>query len=102
MRRQLPVRPLRGLPAAVIASSTASRGTEEASTPSGTHPVKRPSAATTPLCVTTSDLAGPAVRTGRDAPKQDQTRLSGILRPVRGKESPQVGGDDSMCLLHAR
>jgi len=31
----------------------------------------------------------------------DQNKLSGILRPVRGKESPQVGGDE-LDVLAAR
>jgi hypothetical protein len=37
-------------------------GTEEASTPSEIQSVRRPPAATTPLCVTTSDHAGPRPR----------------------------------------
>jgi hypothetical protein len=68
----------RGPAAAATASSTASQGTEEASTPSEIQSVRRPLAATTPLCVMTSDLAGPAANSRRDAPEQDQTRLSGI------------------------
>jgi hypothetical protein len=45
--------------AATHPASTASLGTEEASTPSEIQSVRRPPAATTPLCVTTSDHAGP-------------------------------------------
>src|SRR6266566_1099484 len=78
------------LPAAATASSTASLGTEEASTPSEIQSVNRPPAATTPLCVMTSDLAGPAARSRRDAPEQDQTRLSGI-DPGPGGHSPGFG-----------
>jgi hypothetical protein len=78
MRRQLPIRPLRGLPAAITAASTASLGTEEASTPSEIQSVRRPPPAITPLCDMTSDLAGPAAHSNRDAPEQDQTTLSGI------------------------
>src|SRR6516162_7459121 len=75
------------LPAAVIASSTASLGTEEASTPSEIQSVRRPPAATTPLCAMTSDHARPAAAL---ASEQDQTRLSGIgLRPDR--HSPGFG-----------
>ena len=60
------------LPAAATASSTASLGTEDASTPIETQSVRRPPAATTPLCVMTSDLAGQPPSSSRDTPKQDQ------------------------------
>lgn len=78
------------LPAAATAASTASLGTEDASTPSEIQSVRRPPAAITPFCVMTRDLAGPLDNTGRDAPKQDQTRLSGIAsRP--GDHSQGLG-----------
>src|SRR5215831_12736363 len=81
------------LPAAATASSTASLGTEEASTPSEIQSVRRPPAATTPLCVMTSDLAGPAASRRRDAPEQDQTRPGGIeLRPSHLAKDSRLRG----------
>jgi hypothetical protein len=56
------------LPAAATAASTASLGTEEASTPSEIQSVRRPPAATTPLCATTSDHAGLPASHDDDAP----------------------------------
>src|SRR5262249_61435375 len=72
------------LPAAATAASTASLGTEEASPPSEIQSVRRPPAATTPLCVMTSDHAGPR----RTTPTQDQTRLSGIVPRPGGTPKP--------------
>src|ERR1017187_5616149 len=46
------------LPAAATASSTASRGTNAASTPSDTQSVSRPPAVTTPLSAISRDHAG--------------------------------------------
>src|SRR5487761_1601268 len=66
------------LPAAAIASSTASLGTEEASTPSEIQSVRRPPAAITPFCAMNRDLAGPPAGEQPRHAKQDQTRLSGI------------------------
>src|ERR1017187_1379495 len=73
------------LPAAAIASSTASRGPEEASPPSETQSVSRPPAATTPFCVIRRDHAGQQAEhhaTTRPGTK-DQLTLSGIAsKPV--------------------
>src|SRR6266568_4289526 len=66
------------LPAATTASSTASRGTEEASTPSEIQSVSRPPAVTTPFCVIERDLAGRRAEHHGTTRHEDQFRLSGI------------------------
>ena len=58
MRGSLPSDRLACLPAAATASSTASRGTNAASTPRETQSVSRPPAATTPLSAISRDHAG--------------------------------------------
>src|ERR1022692_32964 len=66
-------------PAAATASSTASRGTNAASTPSDTQSVSRP-AATTPLSAISRDHAGhqPEHHAATRPGTEDQLRLSGI------------------------
>jgi hypothetical protein len=58
------------LPAAATAASTASRGTEDASTPSEIQSVRRPPAATTPLCAMTSDHAAQQPAAGATRPNK--------------------------------
>src|SRR5712691_576154 len=77
--------PLRFAPFPVTstASSTTSRGTQDASTPREIQSLKRP-AATLPVCVITRDHAGcqpehPEVTHRTD---KDQLKLSGIGRPA--------------------
>jgi hypothetical protein len=48
-----------------------------------------------PICAGQSDKEGQLIL-------EDQLMLSGILRPVRGKESLLWEATDWMCLLHAR
>jgi hypothetical protein len=84
VRRELPAFPPRALPVAPATSSTASRGTQDASTPREIQSLKRPSA-TLSVCVISSDHAGnqpkhpPATRQDN----QDQLELSGIGQPPR-------------------
>src|SRR5579872_1714205 len=83
------------LPVTSIASSTASRGTADASTPSEIQSVSRPPA-TTPVCVIDADHAGPApaaqvnTRPGNRV-NQDQLRLSGIESGLHGCGNDVVG-----------
>src|SRR5712672_199198 len=67
------------LPVASTASSTASRGTQDASTPREIQSLSRPSA-TTPVCVITGDHAGnqPEHTVATRRANQDQLKLSGI------------------------
>src|SRR6266536_3017950 len=77
-------------PAAATASSTASRGTNAASTPRDTQSVSRPSA-TKPLSAIGRDHAGyQAEHHGATHPRnQDQLRLSGIASgPLVSETTP--------------
>src|SRR5580698_5953621 len=71
------------LPVAPTASSTASRGTADASTPSEIQSVRRPPA-TIPVCAIDADHAGPAAaaqakhQTPAPQANHDQLWLSGI------------------------
>src|SRR6266536_4215669 len=67
------------VPAAATASSTASRGTNAASTPRETQSVSRPPAPTTPLSAIRRDHVGhQPEHPAATHPNQDQLRLSGI------------------------
>src|SRR6266516_4340762 len=85
-----PSRRLARRPAVATASSTASRGTDEASTPSEIWSVSRPPATTTPLSAMRCDLAGhPIERRVMTRTDPDQLWLSGIdARPHRYGSAP--------------
>jgi len=81
VRRELPPFRFAPFPVASTASSTASRGTQDASTPREIQSLKRPSA-TLPACVITRDHAGnqPDTPHATRQGNQDQLKLSGIGR----------------------
>src|SRR6185312_9945084 len=85
------------LPVACTASSTASPGTQDASTPREIQSLSRPSA-TPPVCVITRDHAGNQpkhpVATRRD--ERDQNKLSGIATRVGATRLLDIAGSHGL------
>src|SRR5271169_1095569 len=80
----LPPFRLAPLPVTSTASSTASRGTQDASTPREIHSLNR--SATLPVCFITRDHAGSQAQhpaAARPGQNQDQLTLSGIVSRLR-------------------